>query len=187
LKIALDIDGVLADITIPWVNICNELHNTHLVKQDVKTWNFWKIAGISQDEFFRIFSLAWREWKQVPPTEPDLATKVKDIQRHGQVDIVTGRSEDTIPFVKKWLIHHQISYSHFISVVRGEDKILLDYDVFIDDAPINVVRAANLKKRVILYNQPWNHKVPDSPWVRRATSFEEVLCLVEEIKRRLKE
>lgn len=185
MKIALDIDGVLADITVPWVNICNEIHNTHLAKEDVKTWNFWEVAGISRDEFFRIFSIAWREWKQVPPTESDLTTKVKDIQRHGQVDIVTGRSKDTITYVKKWLIHHQIPYSDFINVRSGEEKILLDYDVFIDDAPINVVRAASLKKRVILYNQPWNNEVLDSHWVRRAESFGEILCLVEEIRREL--
>ena len=36
-------------------------------------------------------------------------------------------------------------------------KADLDYDVFIDDSPLNAVKFLENNKKVILYSQPWNH------------------------------
>ncbi len=35
-------------------------------------------------------------------------------------------------------------------------KADLDYDVFIDDSPLNAVKFLENNKKVILYSQPWN-------------------------------
>jgi uncharacterized HAD superfamily protein len=38
-------------------------------------------------------------------------------------------------------------------------KADLDYDVFIDDSPLNAIKFLENHKRVILYSQPWNQNI----------------------------
>ena len=36
-------------------------------------------------------------------------------------------------------------------------KADLDYDVFIDDSPLNALKFLQNNKKIILYSQPWNN------------------------------
>ena len=38
-------------------------------------------------------------------------------------------------------------------------KADLDYDVFIDDSPLNAIKFLENNKKVILYSQPWNQQI----------------------------
>jgi hypothetical protein len=38
-------------------------------------------------------------------------------------------------------------------------KADLDYDVFIDDSPLNAIKFLESNKKVILYSQPWNQQI----------------------------
>jgi hypothetical protein len=38
-------------------------------------------------------------------------------------------------------------------------KADLDYDVFIDDSPLNTIKFLENNKKVILYSQPWNQQI----------------------------
>ena len=77
----------------------------------------------------------------------------------GQVDIVTARERSTDSFVKNWLNYHDISYDNYVSVIDGPMKADLDYDVFIDDSPLNAIKFLENNKKMILYSQPWNQHI----------------------------
>ena len=38
-------------------------------------------------------------------------------------------------------------------------KADLDYDVFIDDSPLNAIKFLENNKKMILYSQPWNQHI----------------------------
>ena len=42
MKIALDVDGVLADIILVWINEYNKKYNAVIEKQIIEHWDFWK-------------------------------------------------------------------------------------------------------------------------------------------------
>ena len=75
------------------------------------------------------------------------------------MDIVTARERSTDSFVKNWLNYHDISYHNYVSVIDGPMKADLDYDVFIDDSPLNAIKFLENNKKVILYSQPWNQHI----------------------------
>src|SRR3989304_8541314 len=93
MKIALDVDSVLADVIVTWLDVYREFSGRSLKKAEVNTWNFWKTLGLTRKQFEDIFTEAWVRWERIPPTENNLAGTVKRLRRLHTVDIVTGRTD----------------------------------------------------------------------------------------------
>ena len=162
-RIALDVDGVLADVMQAWLRMTNPGRLGPLSKSDMTGWDFWSRYGVKKRDFYAQLDACWNEWDSLPPTEPDLARATEVLSRMGAVDIVTARSPATNRHVRMWLKLHNISYRRSVHVAAGHMKADLDYDVFIDDSPVNAEAFLRNGKRVILYTQPWNTTVADSP------------------------
>ncbi len=166
MKIALDVDGVLADIILVWINEYNKKYNAVIEKQIIEHWDFWKKLGIDENEFYCQLSNCWSQWKEVPLMEYDIANAVNKLYSVGIVDIVTARDRESTEYVINWLKHNNIKYNKYVAVPDGRDKANLDYDVFIDDSPHNAVSIISKGKNVLLYDQPWNKSVTDKKIVR---------------------
>ena len=173
LKIALDVDGVLADVIMSWLNYNNSIR-PKLTKHQITNWEFWKEFQINPFDFYVELSLCWKNWISIPTTEKNLSSITKSLSDVGQVDIVTARERSTDSFVKSWLDHHEISYDNYVSVIDGPMKADLDYDVFIDDSPLNAEKFLKNNKNVILYSQPWNQHVSENQIYRVSNLFEAV-------------
>jgi 5'(3')-deoxyribonucleotidase len=184
LKIAVDLDGVLAESMQVWCQKANKEFDMSLKMEDLDSWSSWKKFAISKDDFYRILDESWEDWKQVPPTEPGIASKVARIGKFGDVDVVTGRSKTTEQAAINWVQHQKIHYRHFIRVAGWRDKPILNYDVYIDDAPdlMPLVSRSPLSW-AILYDRPWNRSVPNMRKVLRAESWKQVPGLLRQIQR----
>jgi uncharacterized HAD superfamily protein len=158
MKIALDVDGVLADVIVSWLHYSNSIR-PHISKNQVTDWEFWKKFNINPFDFYSELSSCWKNWQSIPTTQENLSDITKNLSILGQVDIVTARERSTDSFVKNWLNYHDISYDNYISVIDGPMKADLDYDVFIDDSPLNAIKFLENHKKVILYSQPWNQNI----------------------------
>jgi len=177
LKIALDVDGVLADVIESWLIYSNKIRD-NISKDEITNWDFWKKFKINRYDFYEELSTCWKNWNAIPPTEENLSVITKNLSNFGQVDIVTARELSTDSFVKNWLKHHDITYHNYVSVIDGPMKADLDYDVFIDDSPLNAIKFLERKKNVFLYSQPWNQHISD-PMVQRIFTLSEA---VEKLK-----
>lgn len=166
MKIALDLDGVLADIIHPWIENHNKQYKKSINKEDINQWDFWRKIGLDKYEFYRQLSNSWERWKDVPPTENDIASAVDRLHSLGRVDIVTARDKESTNNVINWLEHNGIKFNEYVSVFDGRDKAKLDYDVFIDDSPHNVERMDSKGSNVLLYDQPWNREVNSRKIIR---------------------
>src|SRR5438309_10357567 len=168
-----------------WCKRANEFLGTSFKLADLDTWASWRKLGISREQFFQFLDEAWDDWKSIPPTEPRLAEKVRGIARSGQIDVVTGRSKESVSAAKTWLTEHKIPYQRFVRVPEWKDKIFLNYDVYIDDAPeLMPLISRNPKMWGILYSRPWNRTVPELRQIFRVESWTEISKLFEQIRRR---
>ena len=134
MKIALDVDGVLADVIQSWLNYNNAIRQT-ITKSQISEWDFWKNFQINRYDFYNELSLCWKNWKSIPPTEEKLSSSINQLNTLGDVDIVTAREESTNSYVKQWLKSQHITYNEYVSVIDGPQKSKLDYDIFIDNSP----------------------------------------------------
>jgi len=173
LKIALDVDGVLADVIESWLIYSNKIR-PNISKDDITSWDFWKKFNIDRYDFYTELTSCWKNWNSIPPTENNLSKFTKILSDFGQVDIVTAREISTDSFVKNWLKLHNITYQNYVSVIDGPMKADLDYDVFIDDSPLNTIKFLQRKKNVFLYSQPWNQHIRD-PNIQRVSNLSEII------------
>jgi len=160
LRIALDVDGVLADVIASWISYNNKIRPT-ILKSQISEWDFWKNHGIKKFDFYSELSICWESWENIPPTENDIASATAQLSNIGNIDIVTAREESTHNDVKNWLKFHKIDFRNYVGVTEGIEKSRLDYDIFIDDSPINAKSMLDQGKSVILYSQPWNESFVD--------------------------
>ena len=179
MRIALDVDGVLADATDNWLKLFKDRFNINLTKNDISRWDFWKHMGIKQEDFEAVFTEAWKRWDSVRETETDLSTKVDKIRSFGELDIVTGRGRDTIDYVIKWMSERGINFGRIVLVGTYAPKAHLDYNVFIDDSPQHADEVANEGKMAFLYHQPWNKNVKERKNLIRIRSLLDVSSMLE--------
>jgi hypothetical protein len=179
MKIALDVDGVLADVIISWLNYSNSVR-PKIAKHQITNWEFWKEFEIDPFDFYAELSLCWKNWMSIPVTEEKLSSVTKSLSGIGQVDIVTARERSTDSFVKSWLNHHDIFYDNYVSVIDGPMKADLDYDVFIDDSPLNAEKFLKNNKKMILYSQPWNQHIHENE-IHRISNLSESIEKIKSI------
>jgi len=179
LKIAVDLDGVLAEAMIVWCDLYNKRYGGALTLEDIRGWDVWKIVNIPRDRFFRLLDDAWLDWEKMPPTERDVGKKVGLLREVGTVDIVTGRSVRTVSQAKEWLKAHGVPYDRFVRSESNLAKINLNYDVFVDDSPELMELIASRSTALgILYTRPWNRDTQMPTVVRRVTRWAEVPPIV---------
>ncbi len=183
LKIAVDLDGVLAETMFAWCKRANEELGTHLTTEDLDTWASWSKIGIKKDDFYRLLDEVWDTWEDIPPTESRIAEKVAKVEELGDLDIVTGRSKRTVEAARKWLDHYRVGYRRFVRVLGWRDKVFLNYDVYIDDAPeLMPLISRGGRAWGILYDRPWNRDVTDMPRVLKAKSWDQMPVLLGRIQ-----
>lgn len=183
LKIAVDLDGVLAESMLVWCKRANREFGTRLKMEDLDSWSSWKKFAIFKDDFYRILDESWDAWRGIPPTEPNIAEKVARIEKFGDLDIVTGRSKRTVEAARSWVDNQNIRHRNFVRVLGWRDKIFLNYDVYIDDAPdLMPLISQSPTAWGILYERPWNRTVGDMPKVLKAKSWQQVPGLLKRIQ-----
>ena len=182
MRIAVDLDGVLADTMVTFCRILNERHSTQFTVDSFIHWNAWDIAHITKDEFFRTLDEAWFDWRTIPPTEENLGEKVARLKNFGEVNIVTGRSEATVPHANSWLQQHHIPYHKFVRTVSTRSKVKLNYDLYIDDsAELMSLIASRLDSNGILYSQPWNRNAGNMPRIFRIERWDQIPEVLQKI------
>ena len=184
MKIAVDLDGVLAESMEVWCELANAEFRTHVKMEDLDSWSWWKKFPISKDEFYRLLDKSWEEWRRIPPTESGISAKVAQIGKFGDVDIVTGRSKRTEKFARDWIENQKIPYDQFIRVEGWREKADLAYDVFIDDAPdLMPLLSHRLIPWAILYERPWNRNVADLRKILKVKSWSQIPKLLNRIQK----
>lgn len=173
IKIAVDVDGVLADSIRLWLKLWNRRTGQNLTYEELVEWNFWQRLRISETEFMKLLNEVWRLWKMIPPTELDISEKVAKLNSLGRIDIVTARPRKTEQYVLKWLEMNKIPYNNYVWIRSGRMKPKLGYDVFIDDSPFIVDECILYRKKLFLYDRPWNRGVDGGYYVKRIKSLNE--------------
>lgn len=174
MKIALDVDGVLADLAGNIIKIYEEQTGLKLTRDMITEWEFWLKLNMTRQQFMQLIILAWERWYEMAPLEDDLSEDTEKLSLFGQVDILTQRPAETIDYVKAWLKHVGVRYRRFVWVPLRASKASFAYDVYIDDSPRLAEKLAGTRRLLFLYDQPWNRIVPNSPNIIRVNSLDDV-------------
>jgi len=167
MRIALDLDGVLADLHSVLLKKFSEVANRQITIDMITSWH-------AADKFkpglsFTYYSV-WEDYEpeQIKPCEPDIGSLVEQIRKTAPVDVVSGHGESSRQNIQRWLAIHRVRYENLVligeRIGKRSSKLSLtrDYNVFIDDNPALAEKAPSTIL-VLLYSQPWNQLIQRSP------------------------
>jgi 5'(3')-deoxyribonucleotidase len=175
--IAIDMDSVLADTMLVWIQEYNRLKNANLTKSDIYSWDLSGSLNITIDQVSNIFTSIWRDrWREIPPTEPNIGQVIKNLSRWGfRISILTKRFRSSVPNVAKWLDFHDVHCDDLLFIYDDKPKAHYPFDILVDDAPVNLIDIFQ-PKFGILFNQPWNK---DFAYPRRIDFLSQIETVID--------
>jgi 5'(3')-deoxyribonucleotidase len=104
LKIAFDVDNVLADSMTCWCKKATKYLGRTVTKEEIQSHKIVGSIPMSPYEIFKLQDEVWIEWQNLPPTEEAISRKLNVLRKSGfKVLVVTSRPLRSINSVKKWL------------------------------------------------------------------------------------
>lgn len=163
LRLAIDLDGVVADFNRGWTSAYNHRFGGQLAAEMVESWD-----GPLALTHFEDMSAFWAWARDVDGQSvfrhlepyPEALEALGRLDRDGhRVVIVSAKPDWAIPDTLAWLAQHRIPTRevHFT-----ESKFEVDADVYLDDAPAQLqelTRHRGASAAVCRYVRPWNDPV----------------------------
>ena len=160
MRLGIDLDGVVADFNVGWMERYNREFGTDLHHSQVVSWDglhklthfptmddFWAWAQLGATSFFR----------DLPAIEGAVES-LHELAREHRIVIISSKFDWAIPDTLAWLAEHRVLAReiHFVW-----DKTTVPCDVYLEDAPANVeaLVLAHPRSLVCRMIRPWNRPV----------------------------
>ncbi len=188
-RVALDIDGVTADVHTIFVDEINRRKGTKYTIDDINHYDTGKSRiNIPIKEFLEDYYIhAWlNHWKEIPLMLD--VEKLKEVAFETELHCLSNRKEITREPLKMYLDHHRITMfvepHQIVTQDFGKDKSENNYDVYIDDMP-SLATSIGPKKNKFLFlvKRPYTNGVAETENIRIARSTNEALQMIIDAKR----
>ena len=129
--IAIDMDGVLADVESQIIDHYNKAYGNNLTKEGIQ--------GLSEEEAFKerelLFEILNKDnFFRTLPVMPDAVESVRELQKNFEIFIVSAATEFPISLAEKvaWLGEH-FPFIKWENIVLCGSKRIINTDYLIDD------------------------------------------------------
>ncbi len=201
--IALDVEGVLADVHFRFVEEVNDRYEDELREhdlyplrfQDIDDWRSWgdKIQqiGLSGKDCLDLKKELWeRQYRRIPSLMDDFGVRdrVAELAEEYDVDIVTSleATDEAREWLERYGFEQGVQFDEFVFDPE-EAKTELGYTLLLEDNP-EVAEELDDDQGLILYDQPYNRDVEESdePYIGRVQDLDamvdEAYTFFEEIR-----
>jgi len=185
LKIAVDIDGVLADQVGAVLRVIEKEYGLKYRKSDVNCAH-WTFSGMEiWSEIARL--LADQEYTLNIPVIEGSQKGMEQLADHSAC-VVTARRANAEAATKQWLNTHFPCLTEYFHARTGT-KHDVPSDILIDDLDMNIVEfvKSHPDRRGILFEQPWSKNGTDiesySDRLHYCTEWESVVRAIRDIDR----
>jgi 5'(3')-deoxyribonucleotidase len=179
MRIAVDFDSVLSDLSVLQVLSYNLKYGACLKKEDINDWWWWNDIENSDyiwsDECFNN-----RDWMLATPPVEGAVAGARDLSGEGhELYVISDRKEHHVEWIREWLRRHRIRAEDVIVTSRdsGYTKVEayqeLDILVGIDDAEHNIEMLHPYVDTMFVFTQPWNTHALVGDNIKRVDSWED--------------
>lgn len=144
MNIAVDLDGVLADIHRPTADRSDELSWDEVKSRDFDEEDWTEYKHVSQN-------LWHNHWDEIPLMEDEVVEEMSRLTEDHEVTVLTHRC-NVVEKIERWL--HDNGIAHDELICTHDDKSEYDFDLYVDDNPVDGPQ--------LLRDQPWNQDVDSS-------------------------
>lgn len=145
LRILIDVDDVLEDLSTQWVQWLDEKYGLSVKPEDIVSWDMHEFFPTLTDSELYSPLHSKRFWNEMTPKD-GAVEYVKRLKDDGHdVVIVTASHPDTVPKKMGKFLFKYFPYISFKDVIITSRKQMISGDVLIDDAPHNLVGGCYMK------------------------------------------
>lgn len=186
MKIALDFDGVLCDTKSVWIKLFHETYPERKIPRDIdiNTYNLTKCFDMSRQELESIFNKVryGKHMKYASAVDGNWYIWVQKLINEGhEVFIISANPEGTQTAMKYWLSKYGMEHIPIHLVNLPEDKLKIDWNIIIDDAPPLYELMKNSDRTLLLYTNPWNHQLNNNKNAVRVYNFRDAYEVIPHV------
>lgn len=172
IKIGIDIDGVLCDSISHFVQEAKKRFGVTVNKEDIVKFDIAAQSDLLQKQVTEIFSDP--DYLSTLSPLPHAVNIIRSLSAVYELHIVTTRYAEIKFATVDWLNEHKFAYYY---IVTTNDKAgyaqQCGIEYFIEDRYKNAMSLANVCKKVLLFDAPWNRR-PISDNIVRVHNWLEV-------------
>jgi FMN phosphatase YigB (HAD superfamily) len=167
MRVGIDVDGCLYDFVTDYLDFITAFCGVD--ERDLRPvdhWNFYEDYGFDVEDFNEHLTDGASRgliFNQRPPYFGAVVNLGRLRELGHTVHIITDRGRfghEAIGRTAEWLHEHGIPFD---SLSFSKDKTLLDIDLMVEDAPMNLEALSKAGIQTVRYRQPWNVGV-DADW-----------------------
>ena len=158
LRMAIDIDGVLADLVSDFLPLMNRHFGRNLQPKDITRYAFEDVAQVPAAEMnaFMHTLISDGFYQRLSPL-PGAVEALSRLQPHAHLHLITSRPPEVEAQTRAWLQscripYHQLTFRRRAAKLLSEDRA----DVVVEDDRDAAAIAATLARRVFLLDYPYN-------------------------------
>lgn len=172
MRIGIDIDGVLSDSNLPFINTVNQLYGTSFTIDDATDYRYTNIAKVIGKEnikntWYKMYEMGVTVRNAVIPGS-HLMNKLPPKR-----EIITHRDIRFKDPTLEWLHNNEFTYDE-IHFVDGNKSQMGKFDYFIEDCPDNVIDLCNNVTKIFLIDHIYNRNFELPNNVIRVKTWDEI-------------
>ncbi len=190
MKIWVDLDEVLAQFLVAYLEYQNTTYGTNYKFEDVSDYDVWKIRGGTREEVVaKVYDFHKTPYfANIQPTEWALPV-LQRLKKDHELYLITSR-QDSVKEQTKLRINTYFPdifsdlffVNHFSTEWEQRKKSdvcnEIGIDIMIEDSLIYAEDCATAERKVLLCNRPWNQSTLHSPNIQRVQDWNEIDGLI---------
>lgn len=193
MKIAIDIDEVLGNFLSEVIAFHNSAYGTDLEIGQFTSYRFWEIWGGTREQAIdKIYEFKETEYFRGIRPLPGAQKAITELKAANELCIVTSRQNEFIEVTRAWLdryfpncfsgVYFTNHYGHSeSSITKAQICDQIGADLLIDDSLDFALECAVAGRQAILFDYPWNKasRLPEA--IRRVSSWDEAVKIIESL------
>lgn len=191
MKIAVDMDEIIAGFLDAFIIYQNETHNTAFKKSDFFSYEFWRVTGDAKEEDIKkVYNFIDSPYfDNIEPITGAIEAlkRIKD-QQHS-LYIITSRPDDFSHKTKIWLekylpnifekvIHSNAYFKNKKARKKSEICDELGVDIMIEDNLDYAIECLKPNRKIILFKYPWNEEREHPKEINTVAGWDEALEII---------
>ncbi len=190
MKIAIDLDEIIAGFLDAFIKYHNNTYNTTYHKSDFFSYEFWKVIGGTREEAIdKVYGFHNSHYfDEIEPLDGAIDA-VKKLKTENKLYLITSRQDDFKDKTRAWIDKHlsntfdKVLHSNaYPKNGTGRKKSglcdRLNIDALIEDNLDYAIECAKPDRKMILFKYPWNEQRKKPKGIYIVTSWNEALKLL---------
>jgi len=182
IRIAIDIDNVIADFEGAFRREINKKYNYELKRKDIKEFDFHKCTNLTEKQEQMLFNDfinndGFVNLKLIRGSRENI-TKIKE---NNFIILITSRPKALRNITLEWFRRKRVPYD---KIIWSKNKHLqkTKYDILIEDKFEYALDVAKKDRKVILIDYPWNRKNIFHRNIIRVKKWNDIVSVIRKLK-----